>query len=458
MTYLPFFDPPIPDSSHIVPFVSSFPLPLRHGWLAAREMASGRPAGERGSSSARRAGPPTIWRGRWRLSPATFGIERLSFTQLAARTALVALADRSNVGQHHARRRGCRHASRIRGDARRRAPVLCPGRGDTWLSTGAGETLQELRLAKIGGPSLSPLPLAGPDLATLLERFDACFADARSVDRAGLFRTAAAVLRGAKTADGRKTYDCRAARHLAGSCGGARVHRGPGGRASSVLATVPSAIANDSASRGDGRGSQKRTLGSSQRPGRVWVDSSSTPRASRRCASWTARSSSSPRRAKDANAWKWRGASLEARAGVPFDEMAILVRSPTATSVSSNMRCGGRACRARSIAARGGPIRQAARFSRCSRVPPNSSRRRALPSIFRWVRCRIQAGPLPASPRLRRTSRRTALRDVSTRRSVLRDAHRRSAVWDRSCTDDGFDRAATPTMTSTGSGPRRRSR
>ena len=55
-------------------------------------------------------------------------------------------------------------------------------------------TLQELRLAGLPAGALAPLPLAGPDLAVLLDRFEACFADAASVDRAALFRTAARVV------------------------------------------------------------------------------------------------------------------------------------------------------------------------------------------------------------------------------------------------------------------------
>jgi hypothetical protein len=68
-------------------------------------------------------------------------------------------------------------------------------------------TLQELRLAQIGRGSLAPLPLAGPDLAILLDRFETCFAEARSVDRADLFRTAASALRDERDRAGRALYD-----------------------------------------------------------------------------------------------------------------------------------------------------------------------------------------------------------------------------------------------------------
>ncbi len=208
MTYLPFFDSPIPDpqphSSIRVVVSPSGETRL----AAAREIASGRPPGERGLIvGASRGAADDLARDVAASRQATFGIERLSFTQLAARTALIALAiDRTSastkLGAEAVATRAAFEATR---DAALQyfAPVAAtPG-----FPRALARTLQELRLAKIGGPSLSPLPLAGPDLAILLERFDACFADARSVDRAGLFRTATAVLRGAERPDGRKTYD-----------------------------------------------------------------------------------------------------------------------------------------------------------------------------------------------------------------------------------------------------------
>jgi hypothetical protein len=49
---------------------------------------------------------------------------------------------------------------------------------------------------RLAGLSDGSLPRAGPDLAVLLDRFETCFADAGSVDRADLFGAAATVLRG----------------------------------------------------------------------------------------------------------------------------------------------------------------------------------------------------------------------------------------------------------------------
>jgi CRISPR/Cas system-associated exonuclease Cas4 (RecB family) len=134
---------------------------------------------------------------------ATFGIQRLSLTQLAARTALVALAadgttPSTRLGAEAVATRAVFDATRD-GALRYFAPVAAtPG-----FPRALARTLQELRLAGLPGDSLAPLPLAGPDLAVLLDRFEACFDGAASVDRADLFRTAAAVLRESRTVNGR---------------------------------------------------------------------------------------------------------------------------------------------------------------------------------------------------------------------------------------------------------------
>jgi ATP-dependent helicase/nuclease subunit B len=127
-------------------------------------------------------------------APATFGIERLSLTQAAARTALVALAAQqtapsTRLGAEAVAARAVFDA--VQASALRYfGPVAeTPG-----FPRALARTLQELRLAGIAGRALAPLPLAGPDLAWLLERFDACFAEATSVDRAELFRTASRVV------------------------------------------------------------------------------------------------------------------------------------------------------------------------------------------------------------------------------------------------------------------------
>ena len=126
--------------------------------------------------------------------PATFGIQRFSLTQLAARTALAALAadqrtPSTSLGAEAFTARAVFDAGRD-GSLEYFAPVA----GTPGFPRALAHTLHELRLAGLGPAVLSPLPLAGPDLARLLERFDAGFADAASVDRADLFRVAARLI------------------------------------------------------------------------------------------------------------------------------------------------------------------------------------------------------------------------------------------------------------------------
>ena len=126
---------------------------------------------------------------------ATFGVQRLSVMQLAARTAIVALA---GEGLAPSTRLGAEAvAARAVFDATREdsltyfSPVArMPG-----FPRAVARTLQELRLTHVDGSSLASLPLAGRDLAALLDRFEACFAESSSVDRAGLLATAARLLR-----------------------------------------------------------------------------------------------------------------------------------------------------------------------------------------------------------------------------------------------------------------------
>ena len=127
-------------------------------------------------------------------APATFGIQRLSFTQLAARSALLALAA---DGATSSTRLGAEAvATRAVFDATQNAALryFSPVAGTPGFPRALARTLEELRLAGLPASALAPLPLAGPDLAGLLDRFEVCFADAASVDRASLFRTAARVV------------------------------------------------------------------------------------------------------------------------------------------------------------------------------------------------------------------------------------------------------------------------
>ncbi len=133
--------------------------------------------------------------------PATFGIQRLSLMQLAARSAIVALADQrlaasSRLGAEAVATRAVFDARRAGSLAYFAAVAQTPG-----FARAVARTLQEMRLAGIPPARLAAVPLSGRDLSALLERFEQAFAEAASVDRAALFRTAAAVVRRDAPAD-----------------------------------------------------------------------------------------------------------------------------------------------------------------------------------------------------------------------------------------------------------------
>ena len=125
---------------------------------------------------------------------ATFGIQRFSLTQFAARTAIVALAGESITPSTWLGAEAV--SARVTFDAGREDALryFAPVAGSPGFPRALARTLQELRLAGVPASRLAPLGPAGPDVAWLLERFEACFASASSVDRADLFRTAAARL------------------------------------------------------------------------------------------------------------------------------------------------------------------------------------------------------------------------------------------------------------------------
>src|SRR5439155_3483325 len=133
--------------------------------------------------------------------PATFGIQRLTLTQLAARTAMVALADNGVtpstwLGAEAVATRAVFDA--IGADALR---YFAPVAGRPGFPRALARTLQELRLAGVADSALARVPLAGGDLSVLLDRFDTCFDAASTVDRATLLRTAARLLRDRSVAD-----------------------------------------------------------------------------------------------------------------------------------------------------------------------------------------------------------------------------------------------------------------
>jgi len=126
---------------------------------------------------------------------ATLGLTRLSLTQLAARTAVVALAaggktPSTGLGAEAVATRAVFTALR---DASLRyfSPVAAlPG-----FPRALARTLQELRLTGLAAGAVRSASPARADLADLLTRFDASFANVSAADRADLLQTAATLLR-----------------------------------------------------------------------------------------------------------------------------------------------------------------------------------------------------------------------------------------------------------------------
>jgi CRISPR/Cas system-associated exonuclease Cas4 (RecB family) len=289
---------------------------------AARDVLSRTLPGERilivGAS---RGAADDLARDAARLVPATFGVQRLSLTQLAAKTALVALAAEQTtpsswLGAEAVAARTVFDAT-CDGSLRYFAPVAAtPG-----FPRALARTLQELRLAGLGAGSLSSLVPAGPDLAWLLDRFEACFAGVGSVDRAALFATAAGLIRQSRI--GKVILLDIAIEHSADrDLVDAIVHA-----SEDVLATVPRgdhdtlhALESDPihlpahAVESDLTYLRQYLFDADAQPPVRTLDGSveffSAPGEGRECVEIA------------------RRVIREARAGVRFDEMAVLVRSP----------------------------------------------------------------------------------------------------------------------------------
>jgi RecB family exonuclease len=120
---------------------------------------------------------------------ATFGFHRLSFTQLAARLAVLELAARDRAPTtalgHEA------VATRAAFEARGKDALdyFSPVAQTPGFPRALARTLQELRLASVGSGALAGLPRGGSDLAALLDRVDVLLSEAGASDRAALFET-----------------------------------------------------------------------------------------------------------------------------------------------------------------------------------------------------------------------------------------------------------------------------
>ncbi|MGB7951320.1 MAG: PD-(D/E)XK nuclease family protein, partial [Candidatus Binatia bacterium] len=125
---------------------------------------------------------------------ATFGLHRLSFTQLAARLAIMELAARERAPTtalgHEAVATRAAFEAHNADSLQYFSPVAqTPG-----FPTALARTLLDLRLASVASADLTRLARSGTDLAVLLDRVDILLDEAGASDRASLFETATQAL------------------------------------------------------------------------------------------------------------------------------------------------------------------------------------------------------------------------------------------------------------------------
>ena len=255
---------------------------------------------------------------------ATLGMTRLSLTQLAARTAVVALAEAgktpsTGLGAEAVAARAVFAATR---DASLR--YFDPVAGLPGFPRALMRTLEELRLAGLDRDAVRAASAARADLADLLARFDASFADVATVDRADLLRTAARLL-SERAAGGavllldvpvKDAAEAALVQAITRSAESAFATLPHGDRKSAAqLVQMGAAIEADEERGADDLASLRRFLFETELepPGREpdgSLELFSAPGEGRECVEIA------------------RRILKEARRGVRFDEMAIFVRSP----------------------------------------------------------------------------------------------------------------------------------
>jgi CRISPR/Cas system-associated exonuclease Cas4 (RecB family) len=121
---------------------------------------------------------------------ATMGLHRFGFAQLAARLAAPVLAIRGIAPATWLGSEAV--AARTTFDARRDGELtyFAPVSTTPGFPRALARTIQELRLARVSGRDVGALPLGGADLEALLNRFEQQFTEASATDRAALFQSA----------------------------------------------------------------------------------------------------------------------------------------------------------------------------------------------------------------------------------------------------------------------------
>ncbi len=254
---------------------------------------------------------------------ATFGVERFSFSQFAARTALLALARRGTTPSTSLVTDAV--ATRAAFDAAQTEALgyFAPVVGTPGFPRALARTLAELRGAALSSGAVGALPLVGADLARLLDHFEHAMGEAHASDRADLMRTAADCLSqihpgGTFVLLDLAITDAAERRLLEALVDGADrliATLAPGDDAEDVFAARGWAVERSIESGTTDISRLRRYLFTTdeQPPARV-LDGSlelfSAPGEGRECVEIARRT------------------LREARRGVRFDEMAILVRSP----------------------------------------------------------------------------------------------------------------------------------
>jgi ATP-dependent helicase/nuclease subunit B len=125
-----------------------------------------------------------------RPSPASFGLHRFSLTQLATQLARNRLAMRGVVPGTAVGAQAVAVRATYEARARQRLRYFSPVAGFPGFARAATETLAELRAAGIAAHALERLGESGPDNATLLESFEQQMKEASVADRTVVLRTA----------------------------------------------------------------------------------------------------------------------------------------------------------------------------------------------------------------------------------------------------------------------------
>jgi ATP-dependent helicase/nuclease subunit B len=125
---------------------------------------------------------------------ATFGLHRLSFTQLAARLAVVDLASHERAPTTALGHEAVATRAAFEARSHNALEYFSPVSQTPGFPKALARTLLDLRLAAVASRDLTRLPRSGTDLAALLDRVDVLLSEADACDRASLFEIATKAL------------------------------------------------------------------------------------------------------------------------------------------------------------------------------------------------------------------------------------------------------------------------